>query len=91
LSRAQVSRIGRVSTVYPSSQCTTLTVAACVHEPASAMGGQTAHVALLRRLCVSERGWLFEFETVFQDGVAATIAYFGHRCALRRRGPRRIA
>ena len=32
-------------------------------------GGPPAHIALLRRLCVNERGWLAEGE--FEDGVAA--------------------
>lgn len=33
-------------------------------------GGPPAHVALLRRLCVVERGWITEHE--FEDGIAAT-------------------
>ncbi len=33
-------------------------------------GGPPAHIALLRRLCVIDRGWLAEQE--FEDGVAAT-------------------
>ena len=33
-------------------------------------GGPPAHIALLRRLCVEERGWLTAHE--FEDGVAAT-------------------
>ncbi len=33
-------------------------------------GGPPAHIALLRRLCVTERGWLSTAE--FEDGIAAT-------------------
>jgi chromate transporter len=33
-------------------------------------GGPPAHIALLRRLCVSERGWIDAAE--FEDGIAAT-------------------
>lgn len=33
-------------------------------------GGPPAHIALLRRCCVDERGWLSATE--FEDGVAAT-------------------
>ena len=33
-------------------------------------GGPPAHIALLRRLCVEERGWLTAHE--FEDGIAAT-------------------
>jgi chromate transporter len=33
-------------------------------------GGPPAHIALLRRLCVQQRGWISAYE--FEDGVAAT-------------------
>ena len=33
-------------------------------------GGPPAHITLLRRLCVTDRGWLNEVE--FEDGIAAT-------------------
>src|SRR5664280_2988314 len=33
-------------------------------------GGPPAHIALFRRLCVEERGWLTAHE--FEDGIAAT-------------------
>jgi chromate transporter len=55
-------------------------------------GGPPAHIALLRRLCVQQRGWLAETE--FEDGIAAVnllpgpastqLAIF---CAWRLRGP----
>ncbi len=55
-------------------------------------GGPPAHIALLRKLCVDNRGWLSAHE--FEDGVAATnllpgpastqLAIF---CAWRLRGP----
>jgi chromate transporter len=55
-------------------------------------GGPPAHIALLRRLCVEDRGWLSERE--FEDGIAACnllpgpastqLAIF---CAWRLRGP----
>jgi chromate transporter len=55
-------------------------------------GGPPAHIALLRTLCVRQRGWLSETE--FEDGIAATnllpgpastqLAIF---CAWRLRGP----
>ncbi|MFG2001064.1 chromate efflux transporter [Spirillospora sp. NPDC048911] len=55
-------------------------------------GGPPAHIALLRRLCVKERGWLSAAE--FEDGIAATnllpgpastqLAVF---CAWRLHGP----
>jgi chromate transporter len=55
-------------------------------------GGPPAHIALLRRLCVQQRGWISATE--FEDGVAATnmlpgpastqLAIF---CAWRLRGP----
>ncbi|MGB9111671.1 MAG: chromate transporter, partial [Acidimicrobiales bacterium] len=32
-------------------------------------GGPPAHIALLRRLCVQQRGWMTEAE--FEDGIAA--------------------
>ncbi|MGD0219178.1 MAG: chromate transporter, partial [Acidimicrobiales bacterium] len=55
-------------------------------------GGPPTHIALLRRLCVTERGWMTPTE--FEDGIAATnllpgpastqLAIF---CAWRLRGP----
>ena len=55
-------------------------------------GGPPAHIALLRRLCVSDRAWLSDRE--FEDGIAACnllpgpastqLAIF---CAWRLRGP----
>jgi chromate transporter len=55
-------------------------------------GGPPAHIALLRKLCVTDRGWLAERE--FEDGIAACnllpgpastqLAIF---CAWRLRGP----
>jgi len=55
-------------------------------------GGPPAHIALLRRMCVEERGWITAAE--FEDGIAATnllpgpastqLAIF---CAWRLRGP----
>ena len=33
-------------------------------------GGPPTHIALLRKLCVTERGWISETE--FEDGIAAT-------------------
>jgi chromate transporter len=56
-------------------------------------GGPPAHISLLRRLCVTDRGWLSDAE--FEDGIAATnllpgpastqLAIF---CAWRLRGAR---
>jgi len=56
-------------------------------------GGPPAHIALLRTLCVEQRGWISAVE--FEDGIAATnmlpgpastqLAIF---CAWRLRGPR---
>jgi len=55
-------------------------------------GGPPAHIALLRRLCVDDRGWLSERE--FEDGIAACNLLPGPAstqlailCAWRLRGP----
>jgi chromate transporter len=55
-------------------------------------GGPPAHIALLRRLCVDDRGWLSERE--FEDGLAACNLLPGPAstqlailCAWRLRGP----
>jgi chromate transporter len=55
-------------------------------------GGPPAHIALLRRLCVDDRGWLSARE--FEDGIAATNLLPGPAstqlsiyCAWRLRGP----
>jgi chromate transporter len=55
-------------------------------------GGPPAHIALLRRMCVTERGWISAAE--FEDGIAATSLLPGPAstqlaifCAWRLRGP----
>jgi chromate transporter len=55
-------------------------------------GGPPAHIALFRKLCVEERGWLTAHE--FEDGIAATNLLPGPAstqlaiyCAWRLRGP----
>jgi chromate transporter len=55
-------------------------------------GGPPAHIALLRRMCVDERGWMTAAE--FEDGIAATSLLPGPAstqlaifCAWRLRGP----